>query len=366
MRFLSNRITKKLYNKVSSAFSGNPFSYATKFYTNKITKRFKPNRRGKSSLVSFYKLQNKIFPKHTRRKSILQRAASKYNNFILGLTDFFKAEQHKNTIDPNMYYSSINSLLSNIIVGSTVDILKPELNFENFADLSFEFCGDYTPVRSSNANNVVNELHNYIKQSGGLSVSPEDVAAVSDEIDINNCATNNTNNRNCKIEYLVIHYTAGTSSKKGSAVNCAKFFAQNEGPGSADFIVDDETMVQYNPDPEKLFCNAVGGKPYKTKGGATMKGKIKNRNSISIEICSASKDKKMHQPNDEKYYFTDKVVAVAAKLSKMLMEKYKIDIDHVYRHYDVNGKPCPGIKGWNIEPGSPNDNSWKQFKKLIS
>lgn len=41
------------------------------------------------------------------------------------------------------------------------------------------------------------------------------------------------------------------------------------------------------------------------------------------------------------------------------MKKYNIDIDHVYRHYDVNGKLCPNCNGLL------DDNVWKNFKNNI-
>ena len=41
------------------------------------------------------------------------------------------------------------------------------------------------------------------------------------------------------------------------------------------------------------------------------------------------------------------------------MKKYNIDIDHVVRHYDVNGKLCPNCNGLL------NDNVWQTFKNNI-
>ena len=46
------------------------------------------------------------------------------------------------------------------------------------------------------------------------------------------------------------------------------------------------------------------------------------------------------------------------------MKKYNIDANHVIRHYDVNGKPCPGIYGWNADTGS--ESKWKNFQSRIS
>ena len=73
-------------------------------------------------------------------------------------------------------------------------------------------------------------------------------------------ATTSSPNRN--IKYLVYHYTAGVSSKKGKALGTADWFANPKAGGSADFIVDDELIVQYNPDPKNRYCWAVGGSKY--------------------------------------------------------------------------------------------------------
>ena len=35
-----------------------------------------------------------------------------------------------------------------------------------------------------------------------------------------------------------------------------------------------------------------------------------------------------------------------------------------YAHYDVIGKPCPGIIGWNIE--SVSETEWQKFKVRLS
>lgn len=66
---------------------------------------------------------------------------------------------------------------------------------------------------------------------------------------------NTTASRSRSILYLVIHYTAGTTSKKGSAANTASYFSTTENQASADFIVDDSTIVQYNPDPANCPVN---------------------------------------------------------------------------------------------------------------
>lgn len=141
-----------------------------------------------------------------------------------------------------------------------------------------------------------------------------------------------------KIEYIVLHFTAGASSTKGSASRTRDAFIKRE--ASADFCVDDEEIVQVNPDLKKYYCWAVGDG--KGKYGIT------NKNSISIEICSTlSKGTSISRPNHGGWHFTDKVLENTEKLCKYLMNKYGISFDKVVRHYDASRKACPGIVGWN-------------------
>lgn len=173
---------------------------------------------------------------------------------------------------------------------------------------------------------------------------------------------NTTASKGRKILYLAVHYTAGVSCKKGSASGCASWFANPNAGGSADYIVDEETFVQYNPDPKNRYCHAVGGGKYKTQGGR-LYGVAKNANCISLEICSGNKAGKITVPNDPNYYFTDKVLEKAREAVQYLMQLYGIDADHVIRHYDVNGKPCPGVIGWNKDSG--DESKWLAFHAAI-
>lgn len=174
---------------------------------------------------------------------------------------------------------------------------------------------------------------------------------------------NTTASKGRKIAYIVIHYTAGVSSKPGSAANTAKYFATTDRDASADFVVDDATMVQYNPDIKNRYCWAVGGAKNNTKGGR-LYGVAKNTNCISIEICSTNSTGKMQSANSPTYSFTDAALKNALELTKYLMAEYGIDADHVIRHYDVNGKLCPGIIGWNAESGS--ESRWNAFKAQLT
>ena len=174
---------------------------------------------------------------------------------------------------------------------------------------------------------------------------------------------NTTELKNRKIKYIVIHYTAGITSRPGTAKSNARYFAKETTKASADFIVDDENIVQYNPDIKNRYCWHCGGSKYKTKGGSLYKV-CTSANSIGIEMCSTNSAKKVTNPNDANWYFTDAVIDNCVELTKKLMEEYDIKPDHVIRHYDINGKLCPGIIGWNEDT---NDISkWQDFIVRVS
>ena len=183
-----------------------------------------------------------------------------------------------------------------------------------------------------------------------------------------------TKSLNRPVTYIAIHYTAGGSSTKGSALNTKKTFQNRK--ASADFCVDDETMVQFNPDIKNYYCWSVGDKKYPYTKGASLYGKATNKNTISIEMCSnLKKGFDVKYANHEGWYISDKTISQCIKLVKILMKKYNIPIDRVVRHYDVSGKLCPGAIGWNNELIYSNDgksakkysnsSKWLEFKKLL-
>lgn len=165
------------------------------------------------------------------------------------------------------------------------------------------------------------------------------------------------------IDYIVIHYTAGISSKAGSAANTAAYYKSTDREVSSDYVVDDGGAVLYNPDIKNRYTWHCGGSKYSTKGGAYY-GKCKNANSIGIEVCSQNSAGAVKNANDKTWSFTSAAVENAVQLTKQLMKEYGIDASHVIRHYDVTGKLCPGIVGWNADSGS--EAAWQDFKKRIS
>lgn len=167
---------------------------------------------------------------------------------------------------------------------------------------------------------------------------------------------------NRKIEYIVIHYTAGVTSKPKSAENLAEYYRTTKTEVSSDYTVDDACAVCYNGDIPNRYTWHCGGSKYATKGGSFY-GKCTNANSIGIEICSTNSTGKMQDANDKSYSFTDAAVNNAVELVKQIMKWYNIPPENVVRHYDVTGKPCPGVIGWNKESGSEAE--WNKFKARI-
>ena len=153
---------------------------------------------------------------------------------------------------------------------------------------------------------------------------------------------------NRSIEYIALHYTAGTTSKAGTALGVAKWFASGgnpSNPASSDFIVDDRDIVQYNNDIENRYAWCVGGAKYSptTSLGASLYGKATNKNTINIEICSNKVNKKSLLASDTDWYFTEAELDNTRELVKYLMKKYNIPIERVIMHHTVTGKLCPAM-----------------------
>ena len=185
-------------------------------------------------------------------------------------------------------------------------------------------------------------------------------------MEIKKCtSTHNTGPRNgVAIKYLVIHYTGSTHSEKGTARDCCKMFATSSREASADFVVDDEEIYQYNGDIKNRKCWAVGGKKYRwidTSVGGTYYGKCTNANSISIEMKSSKVNRKSVKDTDTDWYLTDKVVANTVELAAYLLKKYNIPFSNMIMHHHVSGKLCP--LPWCQKES--NLSKWEDFKKRV-
>lgn len=177
-------------------------------------------------------------------------------------------------------------------------------------------------------------------------------------------STVNTTSCNRTPEYIVLHYTAGVNSNPGAAKGTASYFAKPSTGASADFIVDQGTVVQYNPDPTKHYCWAVGGSKYtkpSTSEGGKYYGKATNKNSVSIEMCSNKKSTKTLNATDTDWYLHDSVVENALALTKYLMDLYHIPAEKVICHHHVTGKICPNP--WFVNESRLSE--WKKFKDKL-
>ena len=147
-----------------------------------------------------------------------------------------------------------------------------------------------------------------------------------------------------KIKYLVIHYTGNDGDSDESNAN---YFSNKITKTSAHYFVDDDSITQIVPD--NYVAYSIGGK-YQSNHHPMYKI-ITNSNSISIEMCDVNRNGIIE--------VSDKTLVNVYELIRKLMNKYNIDIDHIYRHYDVNGKLCPNCNGLL------DDNIWNKFKDNI-
>ena len=195
------------------------------------------------------------------------------------------------------------------------------------------------------------------KTWAALEKNPVGNKAVDDCVIYNPLSVHITPSKGRAIKYLAIHFTAGSSSKEGRAMTTKRTFETRN--ASADFCVDDRDIVQFNPDPRNYYCWAVGDKRQIT-GGASLNGIALNKNTISIEICSSCKPGfSVANANHEGWYFTEAALNNAVKLAKILMKTYNIPIERVVRHYDITGKLCPALVGWNDYYVMSNDGKTK-------
>lgn len=154
---------------------------------------------------------------------------------------------------------------------------------------------------------------------------------------------NRTVGRTDSIKYIVIHYTGNNTD---TAANNGNYFKSVNKGASAHYFVDKKQVVQVVLDADTAW--AVG----KNFGDASKNlfNTVKNYNSISIEMCS------------DNGAIAEETFNNTVELTKKLMAKYNISADHVYRHYDVCSKQCPGWKGWI----DSNPTHWNRFKAAIS
>lgn len=140
--------------------------------------------------------------------------------------------------------------------------------------------------------------------------------------------------RKQKIRYIVIHDTGNPSAGAGATAH-KKYFLTTDRKASADFLVEEDTVIKLN-DYYKYFTWHCGDG--KGKHGIT------NSNSIGIEMCI----------NKGSNY--QKTVNNTIKLTYKLMKELDIPVGFIVRHYDASKKRCPGSMAAN------NWDKWRRFK----
>lgn len=152
------------------------------------------------------------------------------------------------------------------------------------------------------------------------------------------------------IKYLIFHYTGNTTDTAWANANYFSKNGSNTRSAGAHYFVDGTSVYQSIDDLKVAY--SVGGSRQSSSGGS-MYGTITNTNSISIEMCSTGG------------MISAATIANAVALGKLLMQKYNIPIGNVYRHWDVNGKACPGWSGWTGSNAS-NASKWTALKNALS
>jgi len=149
--------------------------------------------------------------------------------------------------------------------------------------------------------------------------------------------------QNRKIEYIVLHYTAGVSNKSESTnLNICKYWDSSSSKASADFVVDEDDIYQYNKDIRNYYTYHCGGNKYNYIGGARLYGKCTNSNSIGIEMCSFRQDGNAKASVEEEgWEIGDRSIALTKELVDYLKKEYNIPNENIITHFDVTGKLCP-------------------------
>lgn len=140
------------------------------------------------------------------------------------------------------------------------------------------------------------------------------------------------------IKYIVIHDTGNTGRFAGAKTH-KKYFMTTSRKASADYVVDDQRIIQLND--WRQYCTWHCGDGKGRYG-------IRNANSIGIEMCVDS--------TGDLAKTTDRTLALTADL----MDQLGIDLDHVVRHYDASRKICPS------HMAAGDWAKWREFKARLA
>ncbi len=177
--------------------------------------------------------------------------------------------------------------------------------------------------------------------SGGSNSSGKGPRTVGNKTIRERQITNNyTKKGDREIKFIVIHDT-GNTSIGANALAHYSYFQTNVRGASAHYVVDENNIVRFVND------NDVAHHAGDRKRPGLGRTDITNGNSIGIEMAV----------NVDGNF--DKTMQNTIELTRTLMEKYKIPLSNVVRHYDVSGKNCPAKL--NAMP-----NGWNNFKSKLA
>lgn len=149
-----------------------------------------------------------------------------------------------------------------------------------------------------------------------------------------------------RIKYIVIHYVGAVGGAKD---NCRYYASQYVGASAHYFVGFQGEICQSVED--KDIAWHCGAKTYRH-------AECRNGNSIGIELCVRNRGSKADTSRD--WYFEDSTVESAILLTRKLMKRYHVSVEHVLRHYDVTGKICPNPYVYNH-----TKHTWEAFKTAL-
>ena len=226
--------------------------------------------------------------------------------------------------------------------GGRYSLKSSNISFKDYMELVKT--GSYTgSTTGTNASNNLNTNTSYNTGTATSTSSSGDLTKVGNlVIDKSYNAKYYKSGSNRKIEYIVIH-DSGVRSAGANAKSTARYFS-NPGDGrkvSAHYEVDENKIYQSVAIKDIAYHCGDAKRP--GKGNAN----IGNSNTIGIEMAvNSDGDWRQTQTN-------------AQMLTKALMEKYKIPLSNVVRHYDVSGKICPAKL---IE----EEGGWERWKQELA
>ncbi len=150
-----------------------------------------------------------------------------------------------------------------------------------------------------------------------------------------------------KVLGIVVHYVGVNNQKPEQTV--AYFEGLKKGTNnrfaSAHYVVgQDGNGIHCIPDIEVAYH--CGAKEYKD-GIVEKLGNYPNYTTIGIEMCHTSEG------------FSEETLETTAKLVAYLLTVYDLNIENLYRHFDITGKNCPKFF---VE----DEKQWIDFKKRVA